>query len=87
MKKILTYITEEEKDQSVLLQSICATYETLLRMTAYDLNKEEIRRKLRDSKEALNAFWFHLTDKYQIPLYTNKNMRVSVDDCYVYIEE
>lgn len=86
MKKILAYITEQEKDESVYLNSICNTYTTLLSINNYSLDKSKISQELKEMEEKLADFWFSLTDKYNIPYYVNKKMRVDTSENYIYID-
>lgn len=87
MKKILAYITEEEKDEVTALASLRATYNTLLSIDAYNLDKSEIKKDLLDCNKRIEEIWFRLTSKYSIPFYVDKTLKVDYNNNYIYINE
>ena len=86
MKKVLAYITEDERDQSVSLNAIYSTYVTLLTINAYELDKTKIHQEIQEVEKKRSDFWFHLTNKYNIPYYVDKKMSIDINECFVYIE-
>ena len=87
MRKILTRITLEEKNKCLSLIAIHATYLTLLKISRYDLDKIEIKRKLENVEDQIDSFWFNITNKYQIPFYADKQLKMDDDQNYLYIDE
>ena len=87
MKKILTYITQEESNKCLELESLRCTYKTLLSIDGYELNKDEINEKLNEVNRKIDDLWYDIAEKYRIPVHADKKMKIDVEDYYIYIEE
>lgn len=87
MYRVLAVISDEDRDKGLLLSSIVATYQTLLEIEEYEIDKTELKGKIIKARIELLKYWNHISAKYMFPLYLDKTMRVSHDDNSVYIEE
>lgn len=86
MRKILAEITESERDERLCLSSLRATYETLLKITRYPIDKERVNKELLDCELKTQEFWGRITNKYNIPLYIDKQMAIDNESCLVYVD-
>lgn len=85
MKKILSAITEEEKDEGLTLISLRATYVTLLEITRYPIDKQRVEQDLLNCDLEIRNYWDRITDKYHIPLYIDRFMGIDSDNCLIYV--
>lgn len=86
MRKILARITETERDEGVCLHSLRATYETLLKITRYPIDKDRVNKELLDCDLKTQEYWVRITNKYNIPLYIDKKMAIDNENCLVYVD-
>ena len=87
MRKVLTAISELEKDEGLSLIALHATYETLLKITRYPIDKKKVQIDLERCNCDLQKYWDKITSKYKIPLYVDRPMGIDNEKCLIYIEE
>lgn len=87
MRRILAIISDEDRDMGIALISIVATYNTLLEIDGYELDTEEIKKRIICAQKDLTAYWDYLSDKYMFPLYLNKTMKISNESNTIYVED
>lgn len=85
MKKILSFITEEEKDRGISLNALLATYNTLLTIERYEVDKYSVLKSVSKCEEDLQNYWNDITEKYNIPLYIDRTMKIDSENNYIYI--
>lgn len=86
-RKILAHITSQEKDTCIMFNALKATYETLLKINDYELDKAKIQRQLSECKQRLDDYWLKITIKYHIPLYVDKPLIIDNEKLTIYIKE
>lgn len=86
MRKILSKISEEEKNIGLSLLSLRATYVTLLNISRYPIDKMKIQADMEECNKRINDFWYSITTKYRIPFYIDKPMGIDTEKCVVYVE-
>ena len=87
MKKVLTYITQEDADSGIMLNSLLATYKSLLEISSYHMNANEINSHIADCKQKIDKFWDYLLEKYKLPYYLNYVMKIDHENPSIYINE
>lgn len=87
MYKILSVISDEDRDKGISLTSILATYKTILEIEGYEINKIKLKEKIIKSQNELTSFWNYISEKYMFPLYLDKTMKINYDNSTVYIED
>ena len=86
LRKILAKITEQEKCDWICLKSLKETYQTLLKLERYSLDKYEIEGKIGECEEDIQRFWEDITSRYRIPLYIDRSIKVDSDRNLIYVE-
>ena len=76
-----------EKDTGITLSALKATYQTLLMLDKYDLDKEKIKLELAECNQKLELFWNKLMSKYHIPLFVDKTVMIDNEKGYLYVIE
>ena len=84
MMNILAYVSLEEKNKIMHFESLYSTYNTLLKIDDYDIDKDTIRELQRKLGKEKNEFWMELLDKYNIPLVIDRNIMINYQDGYIY---
>ena len=87
MRKILAVIDEEDNEKLIAYKSLEHTYGTLLMLEGYDLDKGEIAKKKEEIEKKRMAFWNKILDKYNVPLYADKDVFINDSDHTIYINE
>ena len=85
MKKVLTYVSMEDRDSAERLTSLRQTYLTLLTIDNYQIDKSVIYSKLKDVENEIHGFWLDLVNRYGIPYYTDKHMGINNEDNSVFV--
>ena len=85
MKKY--YISREEADEGISLFCNIHTFKTLLTIDRYQMDANRIQICLDEVLNRERLFWSKLMNKYNIPLYPEKNMYIDNEDSAVCIEE
>ena len=70
-----------------MFNALKATYETLLKINDYELDKAKIQRQLSECKQRLDDYWLKITIKYHIPLYVDKPLIIDNEKLTIYIKE
>jgi hypothetical protein len=87
MRKILANITNEEKEKCRELESIYFTFGTLLKIERYHMEQEDIKKKMIDVRIELDKFWFDILEKYHLPVYVDKDIKLDPDNMCLYLDE
>ena len=85
MKKILAKITDEEKELWISINALKSTYRTLLQITDYPINQDDVTTRLKECESKLRDFWDQITDRYGVPIYLDKPMYVDVEHNCIYV--
>ena len=70
-----------------MFNALKATYETLLKINDYELDKAKIQRQLNECKQRLDDYWLKITIKYHIPVYVDKPLVIDNEKLTIYIKE